>query len=214
MKNNLLAITKEGRSYIICSTLLFVVFAILDCSYLQFFTFLSILFFLFIFRNPQRLQQHYQDNSVTSPVDGVITSIKELKNNDYLYKIEINSSYGDVSLLRVPFNSSIEWLVKQNGTRLSMYSSLSKNINENVELIFIDEKSNKLKILHRLKQSFMGLNIKPIVFKNIKQGSKYGVMLSGTTTLYLPKNFRLNVDTGGKVIAFESLIGYFTKAIN
>ncbi len=214
MKNNLLAITKEGWSYIICSTLLFVVFAILDCGYLQFFTFLSILFFLFVFRNPQRLQQYYQDNSVTSPVDGVITSIKELKNNNYLYKIEINSSYGDVSLLRVPFNSSIKCLVKQNGARLSMYSSLSKSINENVELIFIDEKFNKLKILHRLKQSFMGLDIKPITFENIKQGSKYGVMLNGTTTLYLPKNFRLNVDTGSEVIASESLIGYFTKVIN
>lgn len=211
MKNNLLAITKEGWSYIICSIFFFIVFAILDFDYLQFFTFLLILFFLFIFRNPQRQQQYYQDNSVTSPVDGVITSIKELKNNDYLYKIEINSSYMDVSLLRVPFNSSIECLVKQNGARLSIHSSLSKNLNENVELIFIDKKSNKLKILHKLKQSFMGLHIKPITFKNIKQGSKYGIMLNGTTTIYLPKNFRLNVDTGSEVTASESLIGYFTK---
>jgi len=91
MKNNLLAITKEGWSYIICSIFFFIIFAILDFDYLQFFTFLLILFFLFIFRNPQRQQQYYQDNSVTSPVDGIITSIKELKNNDYLYKIEINN---------------------------------------------------------------------------------------------------------------------------
>ncbi|MCK4974308.1 MAG: phosphatidylserine decarboxylase, partial [Sulfurimonas sp.] len=210
MKNNLLPIAKEGWNYILCAILLFVVFAFLDLDFLQFFAFLATIFFIFVFRNPEREQLHYQENSVVSPVDGVVASIKELKDDKYAYKIEIDSSYFNVSLLRTPFSSSIQSIEKQNGARLSTLSSLSKKINENSELIFIDKNSNTAKISHRVKQSFMGIDIKAKESQNFNQGSRYGVMVNGVTTLYLPQNFRLNISVGSELVASETLVGYFT----
>lgn len=90
MKNNLLPIAKEGWTYIAGVVSLFIISAFFDLSFLQFFAFLAIIFFTFVFRNPERQQPYYQENSVVSPVDGVVTSIEELKNNGYAYKIEID----------------------------------------------------------------------------------------------------------------------------
>ncbi len=214
MKNNLLPIAKEGWNYILGAISLFVIFAFLDLDFLQFFAFLATIFFIFVFRNPERQHLYYQENSVVSPVDGVVASIKELKDDKYAYKIEIDSSYFNVSLLRTPFSSSIESIEKQNGARLSTLSSLSKKINENSELIFIDKNSNTAKVSHRVKQSFMGINIKAREFQNFNQGSRYGVMVNGVTTLYLPQNFRLNISVGSELVASETLVGYFTTAID
>ena len=214
MKNNLLPIAKEGWNYILGAISLFVIFAFLDLDFLQFFAFLATIFFIFVFRNPERQHIYYQENSVVSPVDGVVASIKELKDDKYAYKIEIDSSYFNVSLLRTPFSSSIESIEKQKGARLSTLSSLSKKINENSELIFIDKNSNTAKVSHRVKQSFMGINIKAREFQNFNQGSRYGVMVNGVTTLYLPQNFRLNISVGSELVASETLVGYFTTAID
>jgi phosphatidylserine decarboxylase len=214
MKNNLLPIAKEGWSYIVGATLLFVLFIFLDLGFLQFFAFLAIIFFIFLFRNPERQHVYYEKNSVVSPVDGVTVSIEELKDDEYAYKIKIDSSYLNVSLLRTPFNSSLKHVSKLNGARLSPLNSLSKSINENSELIFMDENSNTAKISHRVKQSFMGIKIEAIESQNLNQGSRYGVMVNGITTLYLPQSFRLNISVGSELVASETLIGYFTTAID
>ena len=214
MKTNLLPIAKEGWNYVLGSILALIIFVVLDLDFLQFFAFLATIFFLFTFRNPERQHPYYQENSVVSPVDGAVVSIEELKEREYAYKIEIDSSYLNVSLLRTPFTSSLKHVEKQNGARLSTLNPLSKRINENSELIFIDKNSNTVKVSHRLKQSFMGIEIESIKSQNLYQGSRYGAMLNGVTTLYLPQNFRLNISIGAELIASETLIGYFTTALD
>lgn len=212
MKSNLLPIAKEGWSYLAYSVAAFIVFMILDLDLLQFLAFLTTLFFIYIFRNPERENMLYQQNSVVSPVDGIVSSIEELQNeNSYAYKVEIDGSYLNVALLRAPFTSTIEELEIQRGARLSVFKSLSKSINENAALIFSDEKSsNKMKVVHRLKQSVKGIDIDINKNQSLVQGSRYGLVVNGITELYLPHNFRLNIDIGNELIASESLIGYFT----
>ena len=211
MKSNLLPIAKEGWSYLTYSVAALILFTIFDLDLLQFLAFLATLFFLFIFRNPERENMLYQQNSVVSPVDGVVSSIEELHNeNSYAYKVEIEGSYLNVALLRVPFTSILESIELKRGARLSNLRSLSKSINENAVLIFNDEKSsNKMKIVHRLKQSVKGIDIDVNRGQNLLQGSRYGLVVNGTTELYLPHNFRLNVDVGNELRASESLVGYF-----
>ena len=212
MNNNLLPIAKEGWSYVAISFLLFFIFALIDLDFLKFLAFFSTLFFIFVFRNPERQNMLYQENSVVSPIDGSVTNIEELENNsDYAYKITVEGSYLAVSLLRVPFASSLEEIEVYRGARLSSVSSLSKDINENAKLIFKDKNSsNKMKVVHRLKQSFKSIDIDIIKAQNLQQGSRYGLMVDGITTLYLPHNFRLNIGLGGELIASETLVGYFT----
>jgi len=212
MKSNLLPIAKEGWNYLTYSVSALVLFTILDLDLLQLFAFLTTLFFLFIFRNPERENMLYQQNSVVSPVDGVVSSIEELQGeNSYAYKVGIEGSYMNVALLRAPFTSTLQNLELQRGARLSDMKSLSKSINENAVLTFNDEdSSNKMKIVHRLKQSIKGIDLDVIKGQRVIQGSRYGLVVNGTTELYLPHNFRLNVDVGNELRASESLIGYFT----
>ena len=210
MRNNLLPIAKEGWNYILCSLGAFLIFTILDLEFLQFFSFLALIFFLFVFRNPERLTPIFAKNSVVSPVDGVILSIEELQEHEYAYKIECDSSYLNISLLRTPLNSTIKSVNFQKGARLSKFSPLSKDINENYELVFEDENANMVKVTHMLKQSFKSIDIDAIISQKLTQGARYGLMVNGITTIYLPQNFRLNVSVSQKVNASESLIGYFS----
>ncbi|QOY53485.1 phosphatidylserine decarboxylase [Candidatus Sulfurimonas baltica] len=211
MRNNLLPIAKEGINYILWAILSFVVFTFLDFGFLQLCAFLVTLFFVFIFRNPERENIIFQEGSVVAPADGVISLIEELKDDKYAYRVEIESSYFNVTLLRVPLTSSLRNIEIYKGSRLSPFNNLSKNINENAVLVFSDNNNNSVKVVHRLKQSFMSIKIDAIINQNLLKGSRYGVMVNGITTIYLPKNFRLNVNIGTELAASQTLIGYFTN---
>ncbi len=213
MKSNLLPIAKEGWNYLIGSIVLFLIFKFLNFEFLQFLAFLAMMFFIYVFRNPERQNMLYQENSIVSPVDGTVVSIEELHGEDNSgYKVEIEGTYLNVSLLRVPFTSSLEHIEIQRGAKLSATSPLSKSINENAELVFGDKRSsNKIKIIHKLKQSFETIDIDIIKAQDLLQGTRYGLMINGVTTIYLPTNFRLNIGLGSELIASETLIGYFTN---
>jgi len=213
MKNNLLPIAKEGWNYLAASLLLMFIFTLLNFDFLQFFAFLATLFFIFVFRNPERQNMLYQESSVVSPADGTIVSIQEIEDEDgYAYKVDIDSTYLNVSLLRSPFTSTLEQVELYRGTKLSHANTLSKALNENATLLFVEKNSNnKVKITHTLKESFKDINLDVVKSQNIQQGARYGLMINGVTTLYLPQNFRLNVNVGAELLACETLLGYFTN---
>lgn len=214
MRNNLLPIAKEGWSYVIGAVVAFVVFTFLDFNFLEFIAFLTTLFFIFVFRNPEREYVLYQENSVASPVDGTVISIEELHTDEHNgYKVEIDTTYLNVALLRVPFASTLQSVQVTKGAKLSAQNPLSTALNENAELIFSDSKSiNQMRVVHKVKQSFKAIDIDIIKAQNLMQGARYGLMVNGITTLYLPENFRLNIGLGSELSASESLIGYFTNA--
>ncbi len=208
MKNNLFPIAKEGWNWIFGAVVTFLVAAFLDFDFLEFFSFVATLFFLFVFRNPEREYLLYQEESVVAPVDGTVASIEEVAEG---YKVVIEGSYFNVSLLRAPFSATLENIAVRRGARLSSLSPLSQDLNEQVEMLFSDKKSlNKIKIIHMLKQSFAPIAINVAENQSVMQGSRYGVMVNGTTTLCLPTNFRLNVSVGSELVASETLVGYFT----
>lgn len=210
-QNNLLPISKEGWSRIGYSFAAFVVFGIFNLEFLQFFSFLALLFFIFVYRNPERSVSIYEDKSLLSPVDGVIISIDELNDDsEYFYKLVVDCSYYNVSVLRVPMNSTLTDLHIVRGARLSKFTPSSNILNENAELVFEDSDSNRVKVHHMLSQSFDDIKIDNLQSKKIPQGARYGVMVKGITTIYLPKNFRLNVSVGNEIAGSETLIGYFS----
>jgi phosphatidylserine decarboxylase len=116
----------------------------------------------------------------------------------------------DVSFLRVPFDSRIESINLVRGARLSKKSKLFESLNEYAHLVFVDN-NNKMKIKHKLTRSFAPLFIDIALSDNVKQTTRYGLMLNGVTTLYLPSSFRLDVSVGNKVSASETLLGYFSS---
>lgn len=210
-KSNLLPISKEGLVYVGYSVILFLIFSIFDLEVLELLSFIAIVLFVFIFRNPERATPYFHKNSVVSPVDGTIVSIDELSDESYYaYKIEIDSSYFDVSVLRVPLASKLKSVVINKGTRLSKNNKLASKINENAQLIFKDSNGNNIKVFHRLKPSILGIKVDAIKSQKFMQGSRYGIMVHGTTTIYLPQNIRLNVAVGDEINGSETLLGYLS----
>ena len=210
MKSNLFPISNSGFKYIASAFLAFIIFLIFDIEFLAFFFFVLVLALGFIFRNPEREVPLIEKNSLLSPVDGKVISIENIQNSEYAYKLEIDSNYLNVGVLRAPFDSALQSVIIRRGARLPKSSTLFKDINENAELIFVDVNSNRVKVVHQLKRSFDDITIDVKNAQNIKQASRYGVMINGTTTIYLPKNFRLNVSIGYEVEGSQTLIGYFS----
>lgn len=211
MKNNLFPVAKEGWSKIGYSFLAFIIAVILDFDILQFLFFLFTLFLVYIYRNPERLAPHFQSGSVVSPADGIIRSIEEIEEDGYSYKITIDTGYLDVSVLRTPSLSKVSEMNLVHGTKLSHAYQLSDKLNENASIVFEDEQKNKIKVVHRVKQSLDALHISLQTDQEVSQGTRYGVMVYGTTTLYLPQNFRMDIKVGDEISASDTLIGYFSK---
>ncbi len=134
MRSNLLPIAKEGWSYLAGAFIAMLLFTLLGFDFLEFFSFLAILFFVFVFRNPEREVLLYQQDSVVSPVDGTVSSIEEISseqgNGDYAYRVEIQSSYLNVSLLRAPFAAVAESVSLHRGARLPQSDSLFNSLND------------------------------------------------------------------------------------
>lgn len=208
MKSNLLPIAREGWNYLYISISLFIFFMIFGFSNLAFLSFLATAFFIFVFRNPERENILYQENSVVSPLDGIVSSIEEL-NETNEYKVEVQSTYFNVALLRVPFTSLIKQSIHVKGTRLNHDAKLSETLNEYAQITFVDKNSQSIKIVHKLKQTFAPINIEANHEQNLLQGTRYGYMLNGITTIYFPRNFRLNIDVGAELSAGQTLLGYF-----
>ncbi len=210
MRNNLFPIAKEGWSYLGYAFVAFILFAIFDLDILELLAFAALLAFAFVFRNPERVLPVFEKESVVSPVDGVVVAIEELSEGEYAYKVEIEGSYMDVAVLRVPLTSEVLSFKVTRGTRLSKQNQLSRILNENAEVVFQDHNANTIKITHRAKQSFDPIKFDMFVTQKFAQGSRYGTALNATTLLYLPQNFRLNINVGTQVKASETLIGYFS----
>ena len=210
MNKNLLPIAKEAFSYIGISFLATIFFTIIDFDILAFISFMIFISLVYIFRNPERELTHLDSNAIISPVDGVVRTIEECNDSEYSYKIEIEGRCRDVSLLRIPMHTVVENISKFNGTRVSKESKLFENLNEQATITFKDIDNNRLKIEFMLKNSFAPITIDLIKGQEVQKAQRFGLMLNGMTTLYLPRNCRVDLAIGNELKASESLIAYFS----
>ncbi len=210
MKSNLFIIVKNGWSYLAYAVVAFFIFTFLDIEFLAFLSFLAVVGFIYIFRNPERELPTFEKKSILSPVDGTVTQILTLEESDFAYRVDILTSYRDVSVLRAPITATLKSLEMTHGTRVSQNSKLFTDLNEKCELVFVNDDLNEVKVVHRLTQSFTPLSVDIIKAQNVYQTARYGFMLSGITSIYLPNNVRLNVNVANELKASESLIGYFS----
>ena len=209
MSNNLLPISKSGIKYMLYSFAIFTALSVFHFYTLALVAFTFIVFFAYIYRNPEREQNVFEQNSVLSPVDGFIISIEEIKDANYVYKVEVDNTYLDVAILRTPFDSVLSGVTVQHGARLSLGNSLGKKINENVELVFTNGEYQTKKIKHTLKQSVVPFSVYAKEGQKLRQAFRYGDMPNGITEMYIPRNFRLNMNVGDRLTASQTLIGYF-----
>ena len=210
MKNNLFIVSKYGYKYIAYALFIAVIFEILDLEFFALLSFLLALFFVYSFRNPERGIAFLDDKAVVSPVDGVVKAIDEIEDEQYAYRVLVESNYLHVGVLRVPLNGHLESIKVLRGARTSKKSKLFYDLNESAELVFKDTYNNKVKVVHRLKQSFAPITIEVSKNEPLYKGSRYGYANNTISEFYLPKNFRFNIKPNSEIQASHSLIGYFS----
>lgn len=199
--------------FIAVFAVIFIVLEMIDAEFLAFISFVAMILVAVVYRNPERIPPFFQANSIVSVCDGKVISIESIENSPMgdapCYELVIESGYMDASILRVPFESAISGFELKRGTRLSRHSANFSLLNEKARLAFCDTNDNVMYVQHQLEQSFDNLNINVKHEQHLTQGSRYGSMVKGITTLYLPASSRLAVNRGTRVRAGETLIGYF-----
>lgn len=207
--NNLLLLNKHSFIYIAVSFALGLLFLVLDLELFALAAFSFMLLSAYVFRNPQKLQQNFEKDALLAPVDGRVISVEEIEDTAFGYKVVVESSYLDISVLRTPMKATVVDTQLIRGTRLAKGSKLFRDLNEYARVTFEGESGHSVKIEHRLTRSFAPLFIDVLKYETVDKGALYGVMLTGETTIYLPKSFKLSVNAAEKLSASETLLGYF-----
>jgi len=207
MNSNLFIIAKSGWHYIAYTLAAFIVFELLDLEFLALLSLIAMLFSLFLFRNPEREAVLLENDMIFSPVDGIVTSIEELNDPSYAYKIEICSSCFNVAVLRAPMTSEVVAVKIVRGSRVGIKSKLFSLLNEYAEIVFQDKNENSIKVVHRLKQGFAPISLDIIKQQKLLQGGRYGLAQNGITTLYFQKNFTTKLQVGQEVLAAVTSLG-------
>ncbi|MBD3823102.1 MAG: hypothetical protein IE916_01150 [Epsilonproteobacteria bacterium] len=209
MNRNLYPIHREGWRYLGYSFGAFILFMLLDMSIPALLSLVSLVFLAYVFKNPERITNYFDDNSVVSPVDGRVLAINNIDDGEFGFCVEVLSSYTHTPALRVPFIAKAHIQYRNHGARLSRFDTNFERLNDSAEILF-QNGEKKLKVVHRCTQDFEGLHIEEFNEKaKLMQGTRYGVMLQGVTYIYFPKDFRVNTSIGAEIRASETLLGYF-----
>jgi len=207
-------ILKEGYPYIIVSGAAFLISLILSFPTLvQLGLFLLFAFFVYFFRNPERIPEEISENAVISPSDGTIISITDsispLTKKESI-KISIRLSLFDVHIQRSPIEGEMSAREYIHGEFLYLSDEKASELNEQNRVLF---KNEKCEIVVNQIAGFITRRI--IMFRDlgpIKLAERYGMIMFGSQVdVYLPKNTILKVSEFQKVYAGESLIGYINE---
>ncbi|MBE0498783.1 MAG: hypothetical protein IBX43_06015 [Campylobacterales bacterium] len=168
-------------------------------------------FLLFVHRNPERISSYAQDGAILSPIDGKLKRISSIENSPIDgkpgFELLIESGYADVAILRAPISSVMGIDKLRRGSMLNLSSSL-KELNETADVRFSSKRGSVL-VRHLL-----GSWTRPLRFGSegdVMQAQRYGFMLNGVTTIYLPSNSRVAIKEGMPLRAGESVIGFFSE---
>ena len=207
-------ILKEGYPYIFGSFSIFFFSLIMtDSAIWQLFWFLVFSFFVYFFRNPERIPEDTSENAIISPSDGTIISITDAISpitKSEAIKISIRLSLFDVHIQRSPIEGEMTSREYIHGEFLFLSDEKASELNEQNRVLFENEKA---KIVVNQIAGFITRRI--IMFRDlgkIRLAERYGMITFGSQVdVYLPKNSIIKVTEFQKVKAGESLIGYINE---
>jgi phosphatidylserine decarboxylase len=192
---------------------LFLFFTMTGLHLFQFISGALLLAVLAIFRNPERTTAEHESGAIISSVDGVVLSVEEATVDDNkMSKVTVMNSLWDVSMLRAPFDGTVEGFKIRHGASLPLYNPLSDILNEKAVISFRSYKGDEIYIEHLSEQSCFPIGVDAEKGDKYKEGSRYGFLAKGRSIFYLPEGTRLSVSAGATVRSGESVIGYFPAA--
>jgi len=194
---------------------LFLLFASLfvDLNIFTFILFALFFFLLYVHRNPERISNYTQEGSIICPVDGRVKDIISTQSSPVDgkpgFQVIIESAYIDTAVLRSPIKSKLSIDKLQRGAMLRLHTS-HDNLNENADIRF-SSSTGDVVVRHTL-----GSWSRPLGFISegeVLQAHRYGFMLNGETSVFLPSNSRVAIKEGMSLSAGESVIGFFSETV-
>jgi phosphatidylserine decarboxylase len=189
--------------------------ALFGFYWIAFALFLLAAFFVFFFRNPER---EIPNNKmvVVSPADGRIIKIENVVENSLLEgqykKISIFMNIFNVHVNRIPYAGEIEKIIYKPGKLLSANMDKASALNER-NLILIKTAEGK-KILTIQIAGIIARRISCWLREgmHVKRGERFGLIKFGSRLeVYLPSDSKIVVESGNKVKAGETPLGYLNE---
>ena len=213
VQNDTFILSKRGWLIAAVVGALFLFFTMTGLHLFQFVFGALLLALLAIFRNPERNTAAYEPDAIISSVDGVVLSVEEVNVEERkMVKMTVLNSLWDVSVLRSPFDATVEGYKIRRGASLPLYNPLADTLNEKAVLSFRSSKGNEMYVEHISEQNCFPIGVDAEVGQRFKEGARYGFLAKGRSVLYFPDNVRLSVNAGNSLRAGESVIGYFGAA--
>ena len=209
MKRHIYPIAQDGWLYLAVLAAVTVV-AYFIYPYLAVIPAVLFLFVAFFFRNPQRTIPQEKD-IIISPADGVILSIDEVEEQDYLkgkvLRISIFLSVFNVHINRSPVEGLVEYRSYRPGKFLPAFKSHASDINEKS---FIGINTGNWRVMVTQVTGFIARRIVcwADVGDKLERAERFGLIKFGSCTeLFLPLGTKLLVKKGDKVRGGETIIG-------
>lgn len=209
MKRHIYPIAQDGWLYMVVLAAV-TIGAYLIHLYLAVIPAILLCFVAFFFRNPQRIIPQDKD-IIISPADGVILSIDEVEENDYIkgrvLRVSIFLSVFNVHINRTPVEGTVEYRSYRPGQFLPAFKSHASDINEKS---FIGINTGKYRVMVTQVTGFIARRIVcwVDVGDQVARGERFGLIKFGSCTeLFLPLETKLLVNKGDKVRGGETIIG-------
>ena len=214
MKVAQIPVAREGYPFIIFIAFVTFIFALLEYEIITLITLFLTGFVFHFFRDPERISPDDED-VVVAPADGKIILVEKIFDdrfvNEHVYKISIFMSIFDVHVNRMPFAGKVEKIQYGPGSFYAANTDQGGLANEHCGVILSTEKNFRYAVVQ-----IAGLVARRIVCwvekgDTIERGKRFGMIRFGSRVdIYLPQNIQLEVSSGQKVKAGETVIGYLT----
>lgn len=205
-------LARPGFPYIIVSALTTFLLALIGLSTLALVGLILTLFICFFFRDPDRVIQD-KEGSVSSPADGKVVLIEDLKENPYIEgpckKISIFMSVFNVHVNRIPFSGTISEIRYFPGKFINANLDKASSDNERNALIIVTDSGVKYATVQ-----IAGLIARRIICgvqpgDRVRRGIRFGLICFGSRLdVYLPPDAEIAVRIGETVQAGTTTIGY------
>ena len=203
---------REGYPFIAFSAFATLISALIEYEFITVVLLFLTGFIFYFFRDPERVIPDSEDG-VVAPADGKVILVEKIFDdrfvNEHVYKISIFMSIFDVHVNRLPFAGEVEKIQYGAGSFYAANTDQGGLANEHCAVILSTSRNFRYAVVQ-----VAGLVARRIVCwaekgDTLERGSRFGLIRFGSRVdMYLPQQAQIEVRSGQRVRAGESVIGY------
>jgi len=208
----LLRINHEGYRLILAGVFLLFLMLFFQMWVLAWIAAFSTLFLAYFFRDPDR-KVPSEKNIIVAPADGRVTSVREVEHYKSLKGpakiVHIFLSPWDVHVNRVPIAGKLLSIEERGRGHKPAFMTESK-LHNNQKHILLKTEKGLVEVVQIVGTLARRLKCWACVGDSLEIGQRFGMILFGSgTEVALPKDIKVVVQEGDKVVGGETIIGRY-----